>query len=195
MHLFSLAHVKCMWIFLELKFFIQIQKETGSFMVLCSLPLSIKCHIRDFQVVFAQQSQKMYQNVWIWLQHSCFLTFHHRYGCSGHLRLCRYYSASEIGWLILTEKQYFVRTSLKGHANKVFRYENHWVFFTLSSPISHTNSSAWSPYISLKSYSREFDEKLKHFFFGDHFTNSQNLFSWLWMDIVGKKLILVTLGA
>ena len=124
-----------------------------------------------------------------------FLTFHHCYGCSGHLRLCRYYSASEIGWLILPEKQYFVRMSLKGHANKVFRYENHWVFFTLSSPISHTNSSAWSPYISLQSYSREFDEKLKHFFFGDHFTNSQNLFSWLWMDIVGKKLTLVTLAA
>ena len=45
------------------EFFIHIQKETGSFMVLCSLPLSTKCHIRDFRVVFAQQSQKMYQNV------------------------------------------------------------------------------------------------------------------------------------
>ena len=102
--------------------------------------------------------------------------------CSGHLRLCRYYSASEICWLILSEKQYFARMSLKGHTNKVFRQENHWVFFTLSSPVSHTNFPPSSPYISLKSYLREFDEKLKHFFFGDHFTNSQNLsldYEWI----------------
>ena len=32
-----------------------------------------------------------------------------------------------------------------------------------------TNSSAWFPYISLKSQLREFDKGSKHFFFGDHF--------------------------
>ena len=58
----------------------------------------------------------------------------------------------------------------------------------------HTNSSAWSPYISLKSQSREFDKGSKHFFFGDHYINSHNLFSWWCIDSVRRKLMLVTLG-
>ena len=129
----------------------------------------------------------MYQNVWYMTTTLLFIDI------PSSLRLLR--PPKTVSWLILSEKQYFVRMSLKGHTNKVFRQENHWVVFTLSSPVSHTNFPASSPYISLKSYLREFDEKLKHFYFGDHFTNSQNLFSWLWMDIVGRKLMLVTLGA
>ena len=32
----------------------------------------------------------------------------------------------------------------------------------------------WSPYIFFKNWLREFDKKLRHFLFGDHFTNSHN---------------------
>lgn len=45
--------------------------------------ISIKCHFRDFWVVFAHQST--YDTYDIRLQRSCFMTFHHRYSCSGHL--------------------------------------------------------------------------------------------------------------
>ena len=58
----------------------------------------------------------------------------------------------------------------------------------------HTNSSAWSPYICLKSQLREFDKGSKHFFFGDHFINSHNILSWWCIDSVRRKLMLVTLG-
>ena len=41
---------------------------------------------------------------------------------------------------------------------------------------------------------REFDKRSKRFPFRDHFINSHNLFHWLCMDIVRRKLMLITLG-
>ena len=58
----------------------------------------------------------------------------------------------------------------------------------------HTNSPNWSLYISLKNKLREFDKRSKHFLLGDHFINSHNLISWQCMDIVRRKLMLVTIG-
>ena len=55
--------------------------------------------------------------------------------------------------------------------------------FTPSSP-------DWSLYISLITEWKE----SKHFSFGDHVINSRNLFSWLCIDIVQGKLMMVTLG-
>ena len=66
--------------------------------------------------------------------------------------------------------------------------------FNPSSPNIHTNSPNWSLYISLKNELREFDKKSKHFPLGDHFINSHNLVSWHCMDIIGRKLMLVTIG-
>ena len=40
---------------------------------------------------------------------------------------------------------------------------------------------------------RKFDKRSKQFI-GDHFINSPNLFSWWCMDVVGRKLILVSLN-
>ena len=51
-----------------------------------------------------------------------------------------------------------------------------------------TNSANWSPYISLKNWKDQ-----THFTFGDHFTTSHNLFPWLCLYILGRKLMLVTL--
>ena len=41
---------------------------------------------------------------------------------------------------------------------------------------------------------KEFDKRSKHFPFGDHFNCSQNLFSWLCIDVVGRKFFLSLLG-
>ena len=46
----------------------------------------------------------------------------------------------------------------------------------------------------LKNELREFDKRSKHFLSGDHFINSHNLISWQSMDIVRRKLMLVTIG-
>ena len=54
-----------------------------------------------------------------------------------------------------------------------------------------------SPDISinvLRDKLREFDKRSKRFPFSDHFINSHNLFYWLCMYIVRRKLILITLG-
>ena len=59
---------------------------------------------------------------------------------------------------------------------------------TLSPNINHTNSSDWSPYIE------EFDKRAKHFSFGDHCINSHTFISWQSMDIVRRKLMLVSIG-
>ena len=59
---------------------------------------------------------------------------------------------------------------------------------------SNTNSPNLSLYISLKNVLREFDKKSKHFLLGDQFINSHNLISGQSMDIVRRKLMLVTIG-
>ena len=48
--------------------------------------------------------------------------------------------------------------------------------------------------IPYKDKLREFDKRSKHFLLGDHFTNSYNLISWQCMDIVRRKLMLVTIA-
>ena len=58
----------------------------------------------------------------------------------------------------------------------------------------HANSPNWSLYISFKNKLREFDKRSRHFPLGDHFINSHNLISWHCMDIVRRKLRLVTIG-
>ena len=58
----------------------------------------------------------------------------------------------------------------------------------------HTNSPNWSLYISFMDGLREFDKRWKHCLLGDHFVNSHNLISWHCMDIVRRKLMLVTIG-
>ena len=40
----------------------------------------------------------------------------------------------------------------------------------------------------------EFDKRSKHFLLDDHPINSHNLISWQSMDIVRRKLMLVTIG-
>ena len=56
----------------------------------------------------------------------------------------------------------------------------------------HTNSPNWSLYISLKNELREFDKRSKYLLLGDHLINSHNLISWQRMDVVRRKLLLVT---
>ena len=54
-----------------------------------------------------------------------------------------------------------------------------------------------SPDISinvLRAKLREFDKRSKRFPVSDRFINSHNLFKWLCMDIVRRKLMLITLG-
>ena len=41
---------------------------------------------------------------------------------------------------------------------------------------------------------REFNKKSRHFLFGDHLIHSHNPPSWLCMDVVRRKLMLVTIG-
>ena len=67
---------------------------------------------------------------------------------------------------------------------------------TLSPNINYTNSSDWSPYISLylTNSLEEFDKRAKHFSFGDHFINSHIFFSWKCIDILRRKLMLVSIG-
>ena len=57
-----------------------------------------------------------------------------------------------------------------------------------------TNSPNSPPYISLNNQLREFDSRSKHFLFSGHYMISHNHFSWQHMDIVRRKLILVTIG-
>ena len=49
-------------------------------------------------------------------------------------------------------------------------------------------------YILLKNVLREYDKRSRYLLIVDHFTNSHNLISWQIMDIVKRKLMLVTIG-
>ena len=69
------------------------------------------------------------------------------------------------------------------------------LFYPFKSQYLHKNSSNWCPFISLKNELGEFDKRSRHFLFGDQFINSHNLISWQCMDIVGRNLMLVTIGA
>ena len=66
------------------------------------------------------------------------------------------------------------------------------IFFKIQ--YAHTNSPNWSLYISIKNKLREFDKGSKHFPSGDYFINSLNLFSWLCLIFLRRKLMLVTLA-
>ena len=48
--------------------------------------------------------------------------------------------------------------------------------------------------ISLKNELREFDKRSSDFLLCDHFIHSHDLVSWQCMDIIGGKLMLVTIG-
>ena len=56
----------------------------------------------------------------------------------------------------------------------------------------HTNSPDSSSYVSKKKKIREFNKISKYFLFADHFINSHIHFSWQCMEIVKRKLTLVT---
>ena len=58
----------------------------------------------------------------------------------------------------------------------------------------NAKSPNWSLYISIKNVLRGFDERSRHFLLSDRFINSHNLISWQCMDIVRRKLMLVTIG-
>ena len=62
------------------------------------------------------------------------------------------------------------------------------------SACANTHSPDWAPYISSKNWLREFVCRSKPFPSGDHFINSHNIFSWLCIYTVKRKLTLVTLG-
>ena len=69
--------------------------------------------------------------------------------------------------------------------------------FRLFNPFSpnidpQANSPNSSLYISLNNKLREFEKRSKYFLFGDHFINSHNLTSWHCMNIIKRKLMLVT---
>ena len=69
--------------------------------------------------------------------------------------------------------------------------------FRLFNPFSpNIDPQANSPnsclYISLDNKLREFEKRSKYFLFGDHLVNSHNLTSWHCMDIIRRKLMLVT---
>ena len=49
-------------------------------------------------------------------------------------------------------------------------------------------------YILLKNVLREYDKRSRYLLIVDHFTNSHNLISGQSMDIVKRKLMLVTIG-
>ena len=66
--------------------------------------------------------------------------------------------------------------------------------FVFKPQYPHTNSPNWSLHISLKNELWEFDKRSKYFLLGDHLINSHNLISWQCMDIVRRKLLLVTIG-
>ena len=66
--------------------------------------------------------------------------------------------------------------------------------YPFNSQYPHTNSLNLPLYITLKNELREFDKRSKHFFLSHHFINSHNLISWQYTDIIGRKLMLVTIG-
>ena len=66
---------------------------------------------------------------------------------------------------------------------------------TLSPNIHIQNNSPKSLYISFMEGLREFDKRSRHFLLGDQFINSHNLISGQSMDMVRRKLMLVTIGA
>ena len=56
-------------------------------------------------------------------------------------------------------------------------FKHLWLFKTLSARlIQAVGRTHRSPYISLKNKLGHFDERYKHFSFGDHFINSHNLY-------------------
>ena len=79
-------------------------------------------------------------------------------------------------------------------------------FFLLSPNCKKGIQNPWSPnihiqilqtdlyIISFKNELREFDKTSKYFLLADHFINSHSLVSWQCMDIIGRKLMLVTTG-
>ena len=62
------------------------------------------------------------------------------------------------------------------------------------SPNIHIQFLQTDLYILLKNVLREYDKRLRYLLIVDHFTNSHNLISWQIMDIVKRKLMLVTIG-
>ena len=65
--------------------------------------------------------------------------------------------------------------------------------FNPLSPNIHVQILQTDLYIFLKNELREFDKRSKHFLSGDHFINSHNLISCQGMNIVRRKLMLVTI--
>ena len=62
------------------------------------------------------------------------------------------------------------------------------------SPNIHIQFLQTDLYILLKIVLREYDKRSRYFLNVDHFINSHNLISWQIMDIVTRKLMLVTIG-
>ena len=58
-----------------------------------------------------------------------------------------------------------------------------------------TNPQDCSPYISLQNKSRENVSRSRHFPVGDHFLHSYNLFLWLCINIVRRKLCWLNAGS
>ena len=52
----------------------------------------------------------------------------------------------------------------------------------------------WSLYVSFMDGLREFDKRSRHFLLGDQLINSHSLISGQSMDMVKRKLMLVTIG-
>ena len=69
-----------------------------------------------------------------------------------------------------------------------------WRQYPFKPHYPNTNSPDWTPYISLKNWFREFVCISKLFPIGAYFINSHHIFPWLCIDIVWRKLTLVTLG-
>ena len=69
-----------------------------------------------------------------------------------------------------------------------------WRQYPFKPQYPNTNSPDWSPYISLKNWLREFVCISKLFPPGAYFINSHHIFPWLCIDVVWRKLTLVTLG-
>ena len=62
------------------------------------------------------------------------------------------------------------------------------------SPNIHIQFLQTDLYILLKNVLWEHDKRSRYFLIVDHFINSHNLISWQIMDIVKRKLMLVTIG-
>ena len=67
-------------------------------------------------------------------------------------------------------------------------------FLTLYVPTCTYKFSKLISSISLKNELRGFDNRSRHFVCADHFVNSHNRISWQCLDIVRRKLMLVTIG-